>query len=131
MIPSVIGVSGTIGNGNWCVLPDFLTPAVSSVISSVTGGVQNGLYYTQMYDLATYQILTGSGVSGGTATFQELYADGVTWVNLASPAPITLAATTAYNGVLNGPFLALRIVIASISGGTISQMMLKGSCRTL
>jgi hypothetical protein len=133
MAPLAIGVSGTIGNGTWCtiVAPSISVSSVPQ--SAVTGGTQFGSYPGSMLDLATYDIQLGAGVTAGTLTFQELFADLVTWIPLINPVALSLVTATAaiYNGILNGPFLGLRFVVTGITGGTIAQAMLKASVRSI
>lgn len=131
MVPFVIGVSGTIGNGTWCQLVAPVIDPKTIPQSAVTGGTQWGQFTCQQFDLAEYNVQAGTGVTAATVTFQELFADLATWVNLASPAPLSLTAAGASNGILNGPFLGLRMVVTGITGGTLSQVMLKASVRSL
>jgi hypothetical protein len=109
-------------SGNFCTI---LAPLPAPMTQRGGSGQQQS---SQMIDLAAYVISGGSAT--GNITFQELMPDGVTWVTLATPASQPLAATPL-NGVLNGPFLGLRIVVGSLAVSTISQMLLKGSIRSL
>jgi hypothetical protein len=110
-------------NGNFLTI---LSDKPSVRVPAPPAGQNSG----SMIDLATYYIAAGTGISAGTVTFQELGADG-TFRNLASPAAITLAASTNYNGVLNGPFHGLQIVVAALAGGNITYAELKGTVRQI
>jgi hypothetical protein len=133
MVPLAVGVSAAIGNGTWCQLVAPSISASSIPQTLVTGGTQWGQYPGAEFDIAAYSIQLNSGVTAGTATFQELFADLVTWIPIANPSPISLVFATApgYTGLLNGPFLGLRIVVTGLTGGTIGQILLKTSIRSL
>jgi len=81
-----------------------------------------------MFDLVAYRIEAGSSGVGTVATFQELKADG-TWGNLVAPAPITLANSTNYQNIINGPLHGLRITVSGVVGNGISYAELRGSVR--
>ena len=133
MVPFVIGVSGTIGNGTWCQLVAPVIDPKTIPQSAVTGGTQWGEYTCAQLDIGAYSIQLNSGVTAGIATFQQLFADLVTWIPVANPSPVSLVFGTApgYDGLLNGPFLGLRVVVTGITGGTIAQILLKASVRSL
>jgi hypothetical protein len=122
--PIVSSAQTSLGNGTYCTL---IAPVPFGSLASPFPA------QCQVFDLASYNIQLNSGVSAGTATFQELFTDGSTWLPLASPAPVSLvfATTASYNGILNGPFLGLRVVVTGLTGGTIAQVMLKASIRSL
>jgi hypothetical protein len=80
-------------------------------------------------DLASYRFDTG-GTTTGLVTFQELCGDGV-WRNLVAPAAVTLGAALQYNGILNGPFHGLRLVVSALAVSVITFAELKGSIRSM
>lgn len=116
------GASGTLSNGTYAtIVAPFRAPIVTGVFSG------------QPIDIAHYTISLNVGVTAGTATFQELFADKITWVNLATPAPLSLSYGTVptYQGTLNGPFWGLQVVISGLTGGTVQLIQLIASIRTL
>jgi hypothetical protein len=108
-------------NGNFC---QIVAPMPAPATQNRGSGQQQS---SQMIDLATYCIANATAT--GTITFQEMMPDG-TWVNLAAPVAITLSNTT-FNGVLNGPYLGLRMVLSALAVSTVTSMLLKGSIRSL
>jgi hypothetical protein len=84
-----------------------------------------------MFDENTSYLIVGGTTGVGTVvTFQELGADG-TWRSLVSPAPITIASSTTYNGALNGPFHGIRINVSGLVGNGIAYAEIKGTVRSL
>jgi hypothetical protein len=102
---------------------NFCTIVVPFPQVAIQNPAQNS---SPVIDLASYYISGGSAT--GTINFQELAPDGVTWLTLTAPAQITLGAA-AFNGVINGPFLGLRIVVGSLAVSTVT-LFLKGSVRS-
>jgi hypothetical protein len=95
--------------------------------TGIVAGTQFGCY---AIDLASYYIAAGSSGVGSVLTFQVLGGDG-TWRALVSPAPITLANSTNYNGIINGPFHGLRIAISGVVGNGVAFAELIGSVRAM
>jgi len=81
-------------------------------------------------DLVTYYVAGSSNGVGTVATFQVQGSDG-NWRSLVSPAPITLANSTNYNGVINGPILGIRINITGVVGAGASYAELIATTRNL
>jgi hypothetical protein len=107
---------GSVVFGLYAASPRIFLPA----------GVQN---QSPVIDLASYLIVGGSSGVGTIVTFQEFGGDG-NWRALVSPAPITIASSTSYNGVLNGPFHGLRISISGVVGNGVGYAELVGSVRS-
>src|SRR5690348_13737731 len=97
---------------------------------SIRNGQSPGQNAGEMVDLASYYFSAGTTGVGTVLTFQELGADG-TWRALVAPAPITLANSTNYNGVVNGPFHGLRVNVSNPVGNGVSYAELKGSIRSM
>jgi hypothetical protein len=89
-----------------------------------------GANSAQMLEVVSYYIAGGSTGVGTVVTFQELGADG-TWRAMVSPAPITIASSTNYNGSFNGPFHGVRLTVSGLVGNGASYAELKGTVRTL
>jgi hypothetical protein len=119
---NVVSVSA---NGNYCtIIP------TGSIISGGTGKTPSAQNSTTAIDLATYYIAGGSTGVGTVVTFQTLGGDG-TWRAMVSPAPITIANSTNYNGIINGPVNGLRIVVSGIVGNGLAFAELIGSVRSM
>lgn len=81
-------------------------------------GVQGQQQYGQsLLANCSYYILSSSGTPG-TATFQELGADG-TWRALVVPAPLTLVNGNPQNNPIYGLFHGLRVAITAASATSI------------
>jgi len=83
-----------------------------------------------MIDVASYYIAGGSSGVGTVVTFQELGGDGV-WRSMVSPAPITIANSTNFNGIVNGPIHGLRLLMSGLVGNGASYAELKGTVRQI
>lgn len=123
-----------LGSGTYStVVAPFPALAQQGGTPGAASGTDGQSFQCQAIDLATYAIVLNSGVTAGVATFQALLPNG-TWYNLASPAPISAlvyATAATYNGIINGPFHGLRVVISGLTGGTIAAIEIIGSIRTL
>jgi hypothetical protein len=119
-IPVASWSQTALGNGTYCQIVAPMPQAQQQA---------GGQFSCQAIDLATYLIVVGAGATA-TATFQALGGNG-TWFALVSPAPISLTAATSFNGIVNGPYHGLRLVITAIAGGTLSYVELIGSIRSL
>lgn len=89
---------------------------------STFGAVSGTQYGSNLMILAArYHITAGAGVSSGTATLQELGADG-TWRNMAAAdVPVVqLTAAGEYSGAITGPFHGLRIALSTLVGGVVT-----------
>ena len=88
-------------------------------------------------DLASYEIVGGSTGVGTIVTFQSLGLNSTlnagvltpVWNALVSPAPVTLANSTNYNNILNGPFHGLRMLISGVVGNGVAYARLSGTIR--
>jgi len=91
-------------------------------------------------DLATYYILAGSSGAGTVVTLQELRLDTSVqgtpvWTPLttggstSTPLAITLANSTSYGGVLNGPFHGLAMIISGVAGNGIAYARISATFR--
>ena len=120
--------------GNYCTL---LAPATgvgalsagsaSSAGPDLAASASTG-YQAPMLENVSYFIGAGT-LAAGTATFQVLEMDATgpnglgLWRPLVAPAPITLAATTNFNGTIAGPFLGIRLAISgSVAGSTYARL---------
>jgi len=129
------GNSALSATGNYCTL---LSPAVGiGSLAAATGSSSIGAdlaastaagYQISALENISYFVGCGAGATG-TATFQSLEMDGTgpggagQWRALVTPAPITLAATTNFNGTIAGPFLGLRIALSgSVAGTTYARL---------
>ncbi len=106
-------------NANFCPLVVGQPPFTQQA----TG--QNSAY---LIDLASYYFAGGSTGVATVITFQELGGDG-TWRSMASPAPITVANSTNYNGIVNGPLHGLRVNISNNTGNGVAYGELKATVR--
>ena len=77
------------------------------------------------FGAASYFIQAGSTGVGTVVTFQAQNNDS-TWSNLSSPAPITLANSTTYNGTFSAPVGSIQIVVSSLVGNGIAYAQLAG-----
>jgi hypothetical protein len=115
------GAQGLAANTNFCAI----VAPTPQLAQQPPAGQQQSCY---MIDLASYYIAASSSGVGTVVTFQELGLDQ-TWRPLASPVAITLANSTNYNGLLNGPFHGLRINISGLVGSGATYAELKGTIR--
>lgn len=87
-------------------------------------GVVPGTWFdgSTTLDDVGYEIVTGSGVSAGTVTFQFLGYDGV-WRNGPASSNITLTASTTFSNNLASlglcPCVGVQIVVSGLTGGNI------------
>jgi hypothetical protein len=91
-------------------------------------------------DWASFDMAAGSTGVGTIITFNQLGADSypgtLVWRTLVTggvtPAAttITLANSTGYGGVLQGPFWGLQMVISGAVGNGVAYARLSGSIRT-
>jgi hypothetical protein len=135
------GNSALAAAGNYCAL---IPPAMN--IGPLVAGSANTLFGNDlnnarangldvvMLENVSY-LLNPNALGSGTVTFQSLEMDGTgpagvaSWVNLATPAPITLTASTPANGSFAGPFLGIRLNLSgTIAGATYAR--LSASVRT-
>jgi len=128
----ISGAAGALTNGTFCTL---IAPIIygGSGYSLLPTALASPLY-CQMFDAFSYTINLGAGVTAGLVTFQELFWDMTTWVSLATPtiAALVTATNANYNGNVGpGAWLGLRIVTTGVLGGTINNIMLKASIRSL
>jgi hypothetical protein len=94
--------------------------------STVPGWINlAGLVQQPQFGAASYYIGAGSTGAGTVVTFQAQNNDS-SWSNLSSPAPITLANSTVYNGSITGPVGSIQIVVSSLVGNGINYCQLAG-----
>jgi hypothetical protein len=109
-------------------------------VASGSPPVPNKQLTSEVFDLASYYILAGSTGVGTVVTFQELRLDTSTaaspqWVTLttggstSTPLTITLASSTPYGGVLNGPFHGLQMTISGVVGNGIAYARISTGVR--
>ena len=126
MIPQANWTAGAtnLGNGTYCTI---LAPRPTLTVQGP------GQFGCQLFDSASYAIVLQSGVTAGTATFQAVLPDMLTWYALAAPVPLTLIYATEvdFNGVIPGLYHGLRIVITGLTGGLIQAMELVSGVRSL
>jgi hypothetical protein len=101
---------------------------------------QNTQIAGNCFDWASFDMVAGSTGVGTIITFQQLGADSfpgnLIWRTLVTggvtPAAttITLANSTGYGGVLQGPFWGLQLVISGVVGNGVAYARLSGSIRT-
>lgn len=106
-------------SGNYC-------PIVAPITQPVNQG--QGQNQGPEINMVTYCIVPAATTTG-TINFQELMPDRATWVTLVSPATITLSGTAnpVSNGSIQGPFLGIRIAVASLAVSTITSALIKGT----
>lgn len=95
------------------------------------------------FDLLSYEIVAGSSGVGTVITFQTLQLNSqlppaaLTWGTLttgggtSTPLTITLANSTTYGGLINGPFLGVQMLISGVVGNGVAYARLSGAIRTL
>jgi hypothetical protein len=97
----------------------------------------------EVIDLASFYIIAGSSGVGTIVTFQELGLDSTLsagvlvpqWRTLtagqltSTPQTITLANSTTYGGVFNGPFHGIRMLLSSATGNGVAYARLSGMIR--
>src|SRR5260221_11442144 len=97
---------------------------------SLAPAAQIGIAYSApMFDLVSWHITGGSTGAGTIVAFQELGADGV-WRVMGKSQ--TLANSADTNGILNGPFHGVRMILNStISGNGVGFAEMKASIRQM
>jgi len=94
-------------------------------------------------DLAIFSIAAGSTGVGTVLTLQELGLDSdisagalvpvwrtvCTGGGTSTPVTITLANSTPYGGIINGPFHGLRFLISGVVGNGVAYARLTGTVR--
>lgn len=105
-------------NGNFCAIVMPIPQPVNQ-----NAGQNN----CPMIDLVTYNVTGGSAT--GTISLQELAPDRVTWLPLQAAVTAIPLAATPLAGFVQGPFLGVRIVVASLAVSTITAALLKGTVR--
>lgn len=97
---------------------------------------------SEVLDVASYYILAGSTGVGTIVTIQELRLDTSvqgtpTWVTVttggvsSTTLVITLANSTSYGGVLNGPFHGLQMTISNATGNGIAYARISSGVRMI
>jgi hypothetical protein len=128
-------------SGNYCSLVapignigDLLLGGVGTRFGAdLVNGLGQGLELP-MIDLVSY-LLAPNASGGGTVTFQALEMDmtgpggAISWRALASPIPLSLAPSTNLNGIINGPFLGIRMNFSGVAGACYAR--LSGSVRSM
>src|SRR5258708_29304886 len=83
-------------------------------------------------DLVSWHIQGGSTGAGTIVGFQEFLPVSPFWFNLSSPAQQTLVNSADINGILNGPFFGVRLILPStISGNGVGLAVLKATVRAM
>lgn len=121
----------------------ILAPLPFSSSGSAGALPQNIQLQSEVIDLAIFSLVAGSTGVGTVLTLQELGLDSslsagalvpvwrtvTTGGGTSTPVTITLANSTPYGAVINGPFHGLRFLISGVVGNGVAYARISGTVR--